>query len=107
MGQIQINQMNVTLLTKEALGTLKEQFPEWEIREKKIVRKIIFKNFVDAFGFMTKVAIMSEAINHHPDWSNSFSTVTIELTTHDLGGISNLDLELAKSINELTNFHAR
>ena len=50
---------------------------------------------------MTKVALLAEAMNHHPEWSNVYSKVKIELTTHDLGGLSNKDIELAQAINEL------
>ena len=60
-----------------------------------------FANFIDAFGFMTKVAMISESICHHPEWRNIYSEVSIELTTHDLKGISNLDLKLAKAIDKI------
>ena len=60
-----------------------------------------FANFIEAFAFMTKVAIIAEGMNHHPEWSNVYAQVKIQLTTHDLGGVSNLDLELAKQINSL------
>ena len=93
--------MQATLLTPEALYRLNNDLPEWEVKRERIQRKFIFKDFVAAFGFMTKVALLAEKMNHHPEWSNVYSTVTIELTTHDLGGLSNLDFNLAKAINEL------
>ena len=60
-----------------------------------------FKDFTQAFGFMTKVAIVSEKMDHHPELFNVYNRVVIDLTTHDAGGISHLDLELAKKIDAL------
>jgi 4a-hydroxytetrahydrobiopterin dehydratase len=60
-----------------------------------------FPSFVDAFGFMTRVALIAEKLNHHPDWSNVYNKVTIDLHTHDLGGISTLDCEFAEKVNSL------
>ena len=93
--------MKRELLTTDELKLLPIQLPEWEIRGKKIVRELIFDNFVEAFGLITRVALVSESINHHPDLRNVYNKVTIELTTHDLGGISHLDINLAESINKL------
>ena len=60
-----------------------------------------FKTFTQAWGFMNQVALIAEKIDHHPDWSNSYNRVTISLTTHDAGGLSALDIKLAKSIDAL------
>jgi 4a-hydroxytetrahydrobiopterin dehydratase len=60
-----------------------------------------FKTFTQAWGFMSQVALIAEKMDHHPDWSNSYNRVTISLTTHDAGGLSELDLKLAKLINAL------
>ncbi len=90
-----------TLLTQTILGRLNSDLPEWEVKGKRIRRQFVFPNFVEAFCFMTKVAFIAERMNHHPEWKNIYSTVTIELTTHDLGGLSNLDIELAKAMNDL------
>ena len=60
-----------------------------------------FSDFSEAFAFMTRVALLAESKQHHPNWSNVYNRVTIELTTHDLGGLSNLDAELAQSIDAL------
>ena len=57
-----------------------------------------FKNFVEAFGWMTKMAIVAEKLNHHPEWFNVYSKVTVTLTTHDTGGLSDLDLKLAQAM---------
>ncbi len=93
--------MTNKLLSTEEILDLSQSIPQWEVQEQKIIRSFDFKNFIEAFGFITKVAIISESMGHHPDWSNSYSKVLISLTTHDLGGISNLDLKLAKKVDQL------
>ncbi len=93
--------MKAKLLGDQDLLSLKQELPEWEIQHSKLRRNWKFKDFVEAFGFMTKVALLAETINHHPEWSNVYSTVTIELTTHDQKGLTNLDVQLAKAINSL------
>ena len=93
--------MKTKLLEAQDLISLQKEFPKWEVQQSKLRRKWRFKNFVEAFGFMTKVALLAEAMNHHPEWSNVYSTVTIELTTHDQKGLTNLDVQLAKAINSL------
>jgi 4a-hydroxytetrahydrobiopterin dehydratase len=60
-----------------------------------------FKDFSEAFSFMTRVALLAEKKNHHPDWSNSYNSVTIRLTSHDTGGVTIRDLDLAKEIEKL------
>jgi len=73
--------------------------PGWHLREGKLWREFRFESFVDAFGFMTRVALLAERMNHHPDWSNAATRVTIALVTHDLGGLSTWDVELARQIS--------
>lgn len=74
----------------------------WKEENNELVRKFEFKNFVEAFGFMTKVAILAEKVNHHPWWSNVYNNVEIRLTTHDAGNtITEKDRSLAKQIDEL------
>lgn len=70
----------------------------WQISEGKLHRTFKFKNFVSAFGFMTQVAILAEKANHHPEWFNVYNRVEIDLTTHEAGGISVRDFELASAI---------
>jgi 4a-hydroxytetrahydrobiopterin dehydratase len=60
-----------------------------------------FKTFSEAFAFMTRVALAAERAGHHPDWSNSYNTVTIRLSTHDAGGLSDKDIALAEAIDKL------
>tara|TARA_Y100001978_G_scaffold170679_1_gene160124 strand:- start:375 stop:662 length:288 start_codon:yes stop_codon:yes gene_type:complete len=93
--------MKPYLLSDEEIRELAAKIPGWEINPKYIERNIIFQNFIDAFSFMTKVALLSEKYNHHPNWENVYSQVKIKLFTHDLGGISNLDQVLASEINNL------
>jgi len=73
----------------------------WERVEGKLHKAFRVGSFVQAFGFMTSVALVAEAMNHHPDWSNVYNRVTIDLNTHDVGGISALDFTLAKRIDEI------
>ena len=73
----------------------------WVIKEDRLHREFKFPDFISAFGFMTKVAILSERSNHHPEWSNKYNKVAISLTTHEAGGISNRDFELADEISRL------
>ena len=90
------------LLTPLEISNLSKDIPLWEIQNQNLItRKFHFENFIQAFAFMTKVAILAEKIDHHPNWSNIYSDVEINLKTHDLSGISNLDFELAKAIDEL------
>ena len=61
----------------------------------------VFRDFVEAFGFMAKVALVAEKLGHHPDWSNSYRRVTVALTTHDAGGLTELDVRLAERMDRL------
>jgi 4a-hydroxytetrahydrobiopterin dehydratase len=76
------------------------ELTDWKVVDGKLNRAFKFKDFVEAFGFMTKVAIIAEKMGHHPELSNVYNRVVIDLVTHDAGGIGPLDLELAKKINE-------
>ena len=78
-----------------------EKLVEWNLSEQKLYRRFVFDNFVEAFGFMSRVALLAEAANHHPEWSNVYNRVKIFLTTHDAGGISERDFILAERINAL------
>lgn len=66
-----------------------------------IERRFRFKDFSEAFGFMARVALLAEKAGHHPDWSNAYDSVTISLSTHDAGGLSQKDIDLATAINAL------
>jgi 4a-hydroxytetrahydrobiopterin dehydratase len=74
----------------------------WKEKNNQLVREFEFENFVEAFSFMTKVAIIAEKANHHPNWENVYNKVVIKLSTHDTGNVvTNRDRDLAKAIDEL------
>ena len=93
--------MEPYLLQDEELKELVFKIPGWEIKSKHIEREFNFLNFIEAFSFMTKIALICEKLNHHPNWENVYSKVIIRLNTHDLGGITNLDEILASEINKI------
>jgi 4a-hydroxytetrahydrobiopterin dehydratase len=66
-----------------------------------ITRKFVFKDFSEAFGFMTRAALIAEKMDHHPEWSNVYKTVEVTLSTHDAGGLTDLDVKLAQEMNRL------
>lgn len=73
----------------------------WQLLDGKLSREYVFVDFVEAIGFMMRVAIWAEKLNHHPEWSNVYKVVRVELQTHDVDGISPYDFELAAKMNEL------
>ena len=88
-------------LTTAQIDQLAEDLPQWSLVGGKLHREFRFADFSEAFGFMSRVALAAEALGHHPEWSNVWNRVVIELTTHDTGGLSNLDLALARLIDDL------
>jgi 4a-hydroxytetrahydrobiopterin dehydratase len=81
------------------------QVPQWRYdaaRGGTLTREFKFADFVQAFGFMSRVALLAERADHHPEWSNVYNKVTIVLTTHDAQGLSLRDIELARKIDLLT-----
>jgi 4a-hydroxytetrahydrobiopterin dehydratase len=90
------------LLSEEIQNHLNE-LPDWIIQNNKLHRSFEFKNFNQAFAFMTGIAMEAEKMDHHPEWSNVYSKVEIDLTTHDANGITELDFKLAKKIQKLAN----
>lgn len=81
-----------------------EGLPDWDFDEGRdaITRSFAFADFPEAFAFMTRVALLAEKADHHPEWSNVWNRVEIALTTHDAGGLSHRDIELAEQIDELS-----
>lgn len=79
--------------------------PDWDHDEARdaITRSFTFDNFSEAFAFMTRVALLAEAADHHPEWSNVYNRVDILLTTHDAGGLSERDIEMAEAIDALVD----
>ena len=76
--------------------------PRWTLREGKLRHERRFVDFSEAWGFMSRVALLAEAMDHHPEWTNVWNRVTIDLTTHDAGGVTRLDVELATKIDKLS-----
>jgi 4a-hydroxytetrahydrobiopterin dehydratase len=77
------------------------ELPGWSLENGKLHRVFEFDDFVSAFGFMTRLALVAEAQNHHPEWSNVYKRVVVDLTTHDAGGISEKDFDLASRASRL------
>ena len=75
------------------------QLPAWKVEQGKLHREFKFADFRAAFGFMTGVALAAEKMDHHPEWENVYNRVSVELTTHDAGGVTQADLELAEAMN--------
>lgn len=80
--------------------SLKDLHPDWAIVDDKLRRVVKLASFAEAFGLMAEIAIHAEKLDHHPEWFNVYNRVEIDLTTHDAGGISTLDIELATRIDE-------
>lgn len=93
--------MNAKPLSPQEIANLATELPDWSVVNDKLHRGLIFESFVEAFGFLTQVALIAESMGHHPELGNVYNRVMIDLTTHDTGGLSNLDLELALRINAL------
>jgi len=88
-------------LSLDQIANLPAELPGWQVVNGKLHRDVRFADFNAAFGFMARVALVAETLGHHPEWSNVWNRVTIELTTHDVGGLSDLDVSLAQRINQL------
>jgi 4a-hydroxytetrahydrobiopterin dehydratase len=78
-----------------------KNLPGWSVVNEKLHKEFQFESFNQAFGFMTRAAMEIEKMNHHPEWFNVYSRITIDLTTHDAGGITKNDVNLAKILNSL------
>jgi 4a-hydroxytetrahydrobiopterin dehydratase len=91
--------MERTPLTPEAIAAALRDLDGWELLDGCLHREVALDDFRAAFAFMTRVAFDAEELNHHPNWSNVWNRVTIDLSTHDAGGVTDLDLELARRIS--------
>lgn len=89
-------------LTPEELEAALKALPGWGIQNEKLHREYRFPDFAHAFGFMTTAAIEIEKRNHHPEWSNVYNRVTVDLTTHDSKGITQKDVDLAQLLEQLS-----
>ena len=93
----------ISLIEQNKIDDFIRKNPSWITNNKMLKKEFKFDNFIDAFGFMSKVALISEKMDHHPNLQNTYNKVKIELTTHDRGGITSNDLSLAEAIDKLIN----
>jgi 4a-hydroxytetrahydrobiopterin dehydratase len=93
--------MGAQKLSDADLAATLKVLPGWSIADGKLRRVFEFKDFSAAFAFMTRVALAAEKMDHHPDWSNSWNKVTVELVTHSAGGLTVNDIGLAKRMSEI------
>ena len=93
--------MVIRALSQDEIRSHMESRPEWTLAGDRISRSFRFGSFVEAFGWMSSVALVAEKLNHHPEWRNVYSKVEVDLTTHDVGGLSERDFELAAEMDRL------
>ena len=93
--------MSIQPLDESALAIALAKLPGWQLHDGKLHREFVFADFVAAFGFMTRAALVAERMNHHPEWFNVYKRVRVDLTTHEAGGISQRDIELAAAMDRL------
>jgi len=96
-----------SLNKQETQNRMKEIDTLWVLKDKFILREIILKDFIEAFSFITSVAIIAEKAGHHPTWKNVYNKVNISLSTHDSDGLTNKDFQLAKGIDEILESYKR
>ena len=88
-------------LSADEVTRLVESLDGWELDGNALRRQLVFDSFVQAFGFMAQVALIAERLNHHPNWSNVYNRVDIAVTTHDAGGLTDLDVEFVRQVDAL------
>ncbi len=95
--------MSVELLSGDQIAACLADLPHWTLSDdgKSISRKLVFEDFIEAFGFMTRAALVAEKHDHHPDWSNAFNVVSVMLTTDDFGGLTAVDIQVARALDQL------
>jgi 4a-hydroxytetrahydrobiopterin dehydratase len=92
-------------LSSEEISEKLKSLPGWIVKDEKLHKDFEFSDFNQAFGFMTRAAMEIEKMNHHPEWFNVYNKITVDLMTHDAGGITQNDIELAKILNSLGEKH--
>ncbi|KAB8316891.1 4a-hydroxytetrahydrobiopterin dehydratase [Tolypothrix campylonemoides VB511288] len=92
---------NLSVLSASELGIALQELRGWSIEQGKLHRQFQFPSFIEAFGFMTSVALVAETMGHHPEWCNIYNRISVDLITHDAGGITMNDIHLARKMNEL------
>lgn len=95
--------MSAKKLTNEEIQKLLRELPGWKIVDGKLHHEFVCKDFNEAFGNMTRVALIAETMNHHPEWFNVWNKVIVDLTTHSVQGISDYDFVLAEKIEAIFN----
>jgi 4a-hydroxytetrahydrobiopterin dehydratase len=90
-----------TILPAEEINSRLEELNGWNFNGKQLEKSFKFRDFSEAFAFMVRVALIAEKMNHHPDWSNVYNRVQVVLSTHDAGGVTKNDVEMAGEINKL------
>ncbi len=93
--------MSSSVLSSSQINQALSDLPGWAIKDGKLHGEYRFASFIEAFGFMSSLALVAEAMGHHPEWFNVYNRVVIDLTTHDSGGITAKDIDLAQKANEL------
>lgn len=88
-------------LSEEDIEKRLLHFPDWEYHNNAIHAEFEFENFKDCFSAMSRIAFECEALNHHPDWSNTYNVLTISLSTHSANGVTNKDFKLAEAIEAI------
>ena len=88
-------------LSEQKIKTALKKLKGWSLRGGKLHKEFTFGDFVDAFGFMTSAALIAQRLNHHPEWSNVYNKVVIDLSTHSEGGITEYDIEFAKQVDQI------
>lgn len=94
-------------LTDEQVDLQLQDLSGWQRDNNAIVKTYVFADFIQAISFMTQAAFHAEAMEHHPEWQNIYNHVTIRLTTHDISGISSLDIRLAKRMEEVAQHYTQ
>jgi 4a-hydroxytetrahydrobiopterin dehydratase len=97
----QVQPMSAPVLSTNELDAALKELGTWSIENGKLHCQFQFGSFVEAFGFMSSSALVAESMGHHPEWFNVYNRVTVDLTTHDSGGITQKDVDLARKMNEL------
>ena len=90
-------------LSDEEIALALSERKGWARRDEKLVREFTFEDFSEAFGFMTRCALVAESLEHHPEWFNVYNRVEVELTTHDAGGLTALDFKLAEAMDAIAS----
>ena len=93
--------MTLTKLSDEQIRNELANLPGWSIVNGKLHKEFTFESFIEAFGFMSTAALHIEKINHHPEWFNVYNKIKVDLVTHDAGGITQNDINLARILNSL------